>query len=227
MTGMDATHTATAQSVLGETFSCSDAVAATLAARARLRDWAPHSVIVAAHSAQSQLHVMVDGHARMMAFAIDGRLVAIEDYLRGDLLGEAALFEPDSAGHDIAALIASTSAAFGQAVFLDLMTNYSCVALAVSRRLVARLSRITQRMVEGATLSANGRIHAELLRQAQANADLTIRPPPVLSQFALQVQSTRETVSRAINALEKRGIITRDDHGLRVVAPHRIEELIY
>jgi len=49
----------------------------------------------------------------------------------------------------------------------------------------------------------------------------------VLSQFALQVQSTRETVSRAINALEKRGIIRRDEHGLRVVAPHRIEELIF
>jgi CRP-like cAMP-binding protein len=217
----------TTQTVLGETFACNEATAAALAARARLRQWAAHSVIVAGERAHDHVHVLVDGQARMMAFAIDGRLVAIEDYARGDLLGEAALFEPDAAGHDIAAVIASTSAAFGHAVFLDLMTNYSCVALAVSRRLVARLSRITQRMVEGATLSANGRIHAELLRQAQASEDLTIRPPPVLSQFALHVQSTRETVSRAINALEKRGIITRDDHGLRVVAPHRIEELIY
>ena len=216
-----------AHMVLAETFACNAATAETLAARARLRDHPAHSVIIAADRDGAHVHVMVDGHARMMAFAVDGRLVAIEDYLRGDLLGETALFEKDQPAHDIAAVIASTSAAFGQAVFLDLMTNYSCVALAVSRRLVARLSRITQRMVEGATLSANGRIHAELLRRAQASEDLTIRPPPVFSQFALQVQSTRETVSRAINALEKRGIITRDDHGLRVVAPHRIEELIY
>ena len=49
----------------------------------------------------------------------------------------------------------------------------------------------------------------------------------MLSEFALQVQSTRETVSRAINALEKRGIIRRDEQGLTVVAPHRLEELIY
>jgi CRP-like cAMP-binding protein len=215
------------QTVLGETFACNEATAVALAARARLREHRAHTVIVSGERAHDHVHVIVDGHARMMAFAVDGRLVAIEDYWRGDLLGEAALFEKDAPGHDIAAVIASTSAAFGHAVFLELMTNYSCVALAVSRRLVARLSRITQRMVEGATLSANGRIHAELLRQAQASKDLTIRPSPVLSQFALQVQSTRETVSRAINALEKRGIITRDDDGLRVVAPHRIEELIY
>ena len=224
---METAAPATAQTVLGETFACNDATAAVLAARARLREWSAHSVIVSGERAHDHVHVIVDGHARMMALAVDGRLVAIEDYLRGDLLGEAALFEKDAPSHDIAAVSASTSAAFGHAVFLDLMTNYSCVALAVSRRLVARLSRITQRMVEGATLSANGRIHAELLRQAQASEDLTIRPPPVLSQFALQVQSTRETVSRAINALEKRGIITRDDQGLRVVAPHRIEELIF
>ena len=224
---MTATDTVSATAVLGETFACNDATAAVLAGRARLREWTAHSVIVSGERAHDQVHVIVDGHARMMAFAIDGRLVAIEDYLRGDLLGEAALFDKDAPAHDIAAVSASTSAAFGHAAFLELMTNYSCVALAVSRRLVARLSRITQRMVEGATLSANGRIHAELLRQAQASEDLTIRPPPVLSQFALQVQSTRETVSRAINALEKRGIITRNDQGLRVVAPHRIEELIY
>jgi len=224
---MDATHTTSAQSVLGETFACNPATAATLVAKARLHDYPARGVIVPGDRAPAQIHVLIDGHARMLAFAIDGRLVAIEEYGRGDLLGEAGLFDAEAAGHDIAAVTASLSAAFGNAVFIDLMTNYTCVALAVSRRLVARLSRITQRMVEGATLSANGRIHAELLRQAQASEDLTIRPPPVLSQFALQVQSTRETVSRAINALEKRGIIRRDEHGLRVVAPHRIEELIF
>jgi CRP/FNR family transcriptional regulator, cyclic AMP receptor protein len=48
-----------------------------------------------------------------------------------------------------------------------------------------------------------------------------------LSTFALHVQSTRETVSRTISALEKRGIIKRDGDALTVVAPHRLEELIF
>ncbi|MGQ4828612.1 helix-turn-helix domain-containing protein [Enterococcus faecalis] len=40
------------------------------------------------------------------------------------------------------------------------------------------------------------------------------------------MDSTRETVSRTIGDLERRGIITREDDGLRVIAPHRLEELI-
>jgi CRP-like cAMP-binding protein len=224
---MDATPDTAAHDVMAQAFACNPETAAVIAARARLRAFAAHSVIIGADHHRDHVHLLIDGHARMMAFAIDGRLVAIEDFARGDLLGETRLFDHDAGGHDIAAVTTSTSAAFGHAAFLDLMTNYSCVAIAVSRRLVARLARITQRMVEGATLSANGRIHAELLRQARASADLTIRPAPVLAQFALHVQSTRETVSRAINALDKRGIIVRDEVSLRVVAPHRLEELIY
>ena len=215
------------QLVLAQAFGCNPDIAAAMAAKARLRAYPARAVIVAGDQLFDHVHVLVDGHARMCAFAVDGRLVAVEDYGKGDLFGETGLFEPEPARHDISAVIASKAAAFANAVFLDLMANYHCIALAVSRRLVARLSTITRRMVEGATLSATGRIHAELLRQAQAGTAMTIAPPPVLSNLALQVQSTRETVSRTISALEKRGIIRRDEHGLKVVAPHRLEELIF
>ena len=67
----------------------------------------------------------------------------------------------------------------------------------------------------------------EILRLARQRADLTIRPAPVLSQLAMQVQTTRETVSRTISMLEKRGIIRRDEVGLAVIAEHRLEDLVY
>ena len=92
--------------------------------------------------------------------------------------------------------------------------------------LVARLARASRRLAEGATLSATGRIYAELLRQARAGGGMAIEPVPVLSVVALTVQSTRETVSRTLNDLVKRGIVRREPHRLVVVAPHRLEELI-
>ena len=66
-----------------------------------------------------------------------------------------------------------------------------------------------RRMVERTTLSATGRIYAELLRQANEADGRTIRPLPTMSELALIVQSTRETVSRTINDLERRGYIDR------------------
>ena len=55
---------------------------------------------------------------------------------------------------------------------------------------------------------------------------MTIRPAPVIADLALRVATTRETASRAVNGLERRGIIRRDGDGLTVVAPNRLEEMI-
>lgn len=50
---------------------------------------------------------------------------------------------------------------------------------------------------------------------------------PVMSELAVTVQSTRETVSRTVSQLERRGIVRRIDGGLEIVAPHRLEEQAY
>ena len=215
------------EAIIAATFGCTSDLAATIAAKARPRHYPARAIIVERGGAFDHVQLVVAGHARMLAFSIDGRGVVVEDFHRGDLFGEGSLFGTNTAADEIAAVDAVEAEAFETPEFLGLMTNYSSIALAISRLLVARLNTTTRRMVEGATLSANGRIHAELLRQARASNDLTIRPAPILTAFALTVQSTRESVSRAINGLQKRGIIRRDGDGLTVVAPHRLEELIF
>ena len=208
-------------------FRCDDDVARAVTAKARFHRYPHHATIVAGGSIADQVFLIVTGHARMVAFAVDGRMVMIHDFFEGDLFGEGGLFGEAMSSEEVAAVDRVEAGRFGNADFVALMTNYSCIGLAVSRLLVARLASATQRLIEGATLSAVGRIHAELLRQARAGAAMTIRPAPVLSTFALSVQSTRETVSRTISALLKRGIIRRTDDALTIVAPHRLEELIY
>jgi CRP-like cAMP-binding protein len=227
MVNMDTMVDMAAQGVIAGTFACSEDVANVIAAKARLRHYAAQTIIIEGEAANTHVYLLVDGHARMIAYSVDGRLVAVEDYGTGELFGEGGVFEQPVAAHDVTAVGPVQAGAFSNPDFLALMNNYNSVALTVSRLLVRRLSKTTQRMVEGATLSAVGRIHAELLRQARAGENMTISPNPVLSSFALLVQSTRETVSRAISLLEKRGIIRRDEAGLTVMAPHRLQELIY
>ena len=225
--GMDGQNDNKTQDIIMQAFACDAPLATVIADKARFQGHAARAVIVEGDSLFDHVYLLIEGKPRMLAYAIDGRLVAVEDYVSGDFFGENGLFENQAAPHDITAVVPTHTGAFENSQFLALMSSYNCVALAVSRRLVARLGQITRRMVEGATLSANGRIHAELLRQARASDSMTISPAPILSAFALLVQSTRETVSRAISNLEKRGIIQRDEHTLRVVAPHRLEELIF
>lgn len=208
-------------------FTCEPELAALVASRARLVDYPTRSTIIEPGASHGDIHLLVRGHARMIAYAVDGRIVMLHDFREGDLFGEAGLVGATQGSEEVSAVNAVRAALFTAAVFLSLMSNYASIGLAVSRMLVARLNLTTRRLVEGATLSAVGRIHAELLRQARSGEAMTIRPAPVLSNFALSVQSTRETVSRTISTLQKRGIIRRDEESLTVVAPHRLEELIY
>ena len=214
-------------SVVATTFACNDDIANIVAAKARCHDYLARATIVASGNPIDDLYIIVSGHARMLAFSIDGRLVVIEDFHSGGIFGEGCLFAQTATIDEVAAVDQVRAGTFPNVVFVGLMESYSAIALAISRLLIARLGATTRRLVEGSTLSTIGRIHAELLRQARAGEGMTIRPAPVLATFALTVQSTRESVSRAINALQKRGVIRRDDDGLTVVAPHRLEELIY
>ena len=213
--------------VIAQTFGCTADLAQVIVAKAQLHDHAPRTAIVRGEDPSAHVHLMVAGHARMTAIALEGRMSVIEDYRDGDLFGERGLFGAAETPHDVLAVKLSRVGAFANPDFLALMSNYSCVALAVSRILVARLDTAQRRLAEGTTLSVRGRVCAELLRLARTAGDMTIAPAPVLAQLALRVDSTRESVSRAIGTLEKRGLIRRDEEALVVVAPHRLEELVY
>ena len=215
------------RTVVGKTFGCADDVVDVITAKARFRHHRPKATILASESPADHVHLVVDGHARMWVVALEGRTSVIEDYFEGDLFGERGLFGEASVAHDVVAVRRSQVGAIANGDFLSLMNNYAAVALAVSRLLVARLGQAQRRLAEGATLSVRGRVCAELLRLARRSDDLRISPAPILAQLALVVDSTRETVSRTMAQLEKRGLIRREESALVLVSERRLEELVY
>ncbi len=216
-----------AHAIFASAFGCDAALASVVAQQARYRSWPNRSTIIADGESFDAIVLIVGGRARMLAYGVDGRFVVVQDFAVGDLFGEGALVDDGVAGGEIVAIEPVEAGSFATPVFVALMSTHPCIAMAVSRLLVARLGAATRRLVEGATLSAVGRVHAELLREARAGLGMTISPAPVLAELARTVQTTRETVSRAISVLEKRGIVRRTADVLTVVAPHRLEELVY
>jgi CRP/FNR family transcriptional regulator, cyclic AMP receptor protein len=216
------------ETIIAVAFGCSADIARAVDAAAQTRHHAARSEIVAMDGDAGHPCLMFTGEAQAVAYAASGNVVRLSTYGPGALFGEAAaLGEIMSEEEEVIALHPSDVGHFSNAGFIRLIENYGAVAIAVSRGLMQRLGEATRRIVAVSTLSTTGRIHAELLRRAKAGGAMTISPPPVLSQLAAELGSTRETVSRTINALEKRGIISRDAAGLRVIAPHRLEDLIY
>lgn len=212
--------------VIARAFVCSADVARAIDSAAYYGRHDPQATIVWAGDDARNAFLVIAGHAQSIVYSAAGAMVLLDTFEAGDLFGEASALGGIAIGDEIIAVDAVETAKFANQIFIQLMEQHGSVALAVLRRVAGRLSETTRRMVEMSTLSATGRIYAELLRQARQGDGRSIAPLPIFSEFALRVQSTRETVSRTINDLERRGLVSRDADRLTLVAPHRIEEMI-
>ncbi|MEJ0024879.1 MAG: Crp/Fnr family transcriptional regulator [Rhizomicrobium sp.] len=208
---------------LRETFGCPADVAASIGRRAIDRRYPLSAIILRQGDRADATYLLVIGRAHAVTYGGEGQAVLLREFLRGDFFG--ALAEPAPEDADVVAVEEVRTAVFGASDFLALIDAHSCVGLVVSRVLLKQLRASSARIVESTTLSAAGRIHAELLRLARLGDGRTIRPPPVLAALATRVSSTRETVSRTINALERRGIIRRSAKELTIVSPRALQDL--
>lgn len=215
-----------AADLLSRVFGCPPDLAGQILLRGRIREYEIRAAIVRRGDRVSTLYVVIVGRAHALVYSMDGQPILLHEYRSGDLFG--AIGQSQAADHEADVIAIERVSAFllDGGVLAVLAERHGCIGLALVQLMVDRLQQTAARMYEHAALSAVGRVHAELLRQAQQSADLAIRPSPVLADLALRVSTTRETASRAVNALERRGIIRRDADALVVVAPHRLEELI-
>jgi len=213
-------------SFLREVFSCSGEIAASIARGAQDRHFAVRTILLKQGDKAGTTFLLVAGRAHALTFSSEGQEILLHEFLPGDFFGAVALSDPSPQQADVIAVEAVRAAVFLALDFLRLIEAHSCVGLVVSKALLKQLHATSTRMVEQTTMSVAGRVHMELLRLARAGDGRTIRPSPVIAALAVRVHSTRETVSRTINALERRGIIRRDDDALFIVAPQRLEELI-
>lgn len=209
-----------------EVFSCSGEIATSIGKRAIDRRFPVRAILLNQGDRASATFLLVTGRAQALTYGQEGDVILLREFVRGDFFGAIALAEPAPEDADVIAVEDVRAAVFLALDFLALIEMHGCVGLIVSRALLKQLRAASARMLEQTTLSAAGRVHAELLRLARLGDGRTLRPAPVLSALAVRIHSTRETVSRTINALLRRGIIRRDGDTLFIVAPQRLEELI-
>jgi len=206
-------------------FVCSAEVAHSIARHATDRRYPVKSVIVKQGDRTVATFLLLAGRAQALTYGFEGQFALLNEYQPGDVFGVAAE-ETAAEEADVVAVEEVRAAAFPASDFIALLETHGCVAILVSRALLRQLRAVSRRVTERMTLSAAGRVHAELLRLARLADGRAIAPAPVLSALAVRVHTTRETVSRTISTLERRGIIRREGGALVIVAPHRLEEMV-
>ena len=212
--------------LIGRVFACDEVVAQKLIALCHPRHFTQDATILHQGDAITDAFILVLGQARAVIYSSEGAIVVAQEYSPGDVFGAldaASLIEQEA---DVIAVRDVESLAIEATSLAMIAQRHGEIGLALSRMLMQRLREATTRLYERTALSAQGRVFAELRRLADTTT-LSIAPIPVVTDLALRVGTTRETASRAISALERRGIIERSHKTLRILAPQRLDEMIF
>jgi CRP/FNR family transcriptional regulator, cyclic AMP receptor protein len=215
--------TATEQlSAIAACFGCSDDAARLLSAAMIERRFERRAPVALRGDEATQLFLIIDGSVAAEIFGIDGQQAQLARHGPGEIFG--AYPAPTTYRADITAITETKLLAIQSMELAALAQAHGEIGAGIAGLLARQLDLMLDRMAARIGLSANGRFHRALLQLARD--DGMIRPAPVISALALSVHTTRETGSRALAALLRRGIVERQGDALRVVSRRMLEELI-
>jgi CRP/FNR family transcriptional regulator, cyclic AMP receptor protein len=202
---------------------CDHAAARGLLDASRLTTVASGTTLVMQGDAASRNWLILDGAVRCEVISPEGRMTVVATHPPGDVVGAFGMQEAAMAG----GLVTSGQSrllGIGIGVIEQLAGANPGFALALAATYARQSGQMTQRLAARISLTAPGRIYSRLLELA--GPDHVIEPAPIVSALAVSVQTTRETTSRTLSALERRGIIKRDEARLVIQSPRMLEELI-
>jgi len=170
----------------------------------------------------SKFWLILDGTVQFRAISFEGQNTVISSFGPGELIG--AYTSAKTFNFDICVLSPMTALEIPAMQLAQLVEEHNDIGVGLSRIYAGQLEVVLDRFSSRVSLSAVGRFYKELLRAAQGSD--TLSPPPVVASLALIAQTTRETGSRALGNLERRGIVERGPNYLKIVSRGMIEDLV-
>lgn len=175
----------------------------------------------------TEVGFVLTGRAKAVAYSLNGDETWLCEFTTGDLIGHLELLNEEPLLHELTTETDMSILFLPVSVVKAHIETSASVGTAVANDLAHRLKVMMDRYLEALTLSAKGRVCAELIRLAHpigVQPDyLIVRPNPVFVELAIRINSTRETVSRTVSELQKKGILVRETGALIVQKPSALK----
>jgi CRP-like cAMP-binding protein len=157
--------------------------------------------------------LVIRGKIRAVCRAVNGREISVEMFRGGDLIADGALAPETPLANDWDAVEASTLLLIPRDPFLSCLRATPELALALGAELVARLERSKQLATGLALAGVQERVVSRLVAIGRQDGTpgpegLLIRNRPTQQELANQIGACRETVSRTVSELVRKGLLT-------------------
>ena len=186
---------------------------AALAAGASVRRLSRRGVLAAEGCVPPAVFIVLRGRIRAVRRSDSGREVTLETFEAGDLLADAVVAPTRPLSNDWESSEPTEVLAIGRDVFAAQMEAAPALALILMAQILSRLERSKQLAAGLALADVPGRVIAALRDLAgsrgQAEADgVVVQNRPTQQDLANSIGACRETVSRVVSDLARRGLIT-------------------
>jgi CRP/FNR family cyclic AMP-dependent transcriptional regulator len=188
------------------------------------RTFLRNRLILSGHDQCEAFYIVVSGQVKAMLIAEDGREVVLSLLGPGDFFGETALMDDEPYESNVIATEDSQLLVLERHAFRNCLRDMSGVSLGLLRALCGRLREADHRIGELMLLDVTGRVAHFFLELASRNGGSHIADSPTHQVIAQMIGSTRETVSRTINALGSQGLIRGSTGEIEIIDRSALEE---
>jgi CRP-like cAMP-binding protein len=198
-----------------------------LAARMTVKRVQREGWVITQEDAGEALFVVLSGRVKVVRFGDSGREVILAILRPGEFFGEMALLDGGPRSADVVALEDTTLGALGRDAFLRHIESRPRTAVRIMKELSGRLRRANETIAGLALEDVGVRLARKLIGMARDGGEtdgegLVIRERPTQQDLAHMVGTCRETVSRTLSSLVRKGLIR--SRGRSLVITHRFME---
>ncbi|HUL59129.1 MAG TPA: Crp/Fnr family transcriptional regulator [Anaeromyxobacteraceae bacterium] len=193
-----------------------------LEARAEARAFEPGALVVSEEDPGDALFVLAAGKVKVVLYGDSGREIILSIFKTpGDFFGEMSLLDDEPRSANVVAAERSTLLVLSRDAFRAHIAAQPRTALRVLAELSRRLRRADGIIGNLALLDVYGRLAGKLRELAEAEGEeteegLLVRQRPTQAEIAATIGTSRETVSRALSELVRRGDIAMSGKRLLV-----------
>ncbi len=174
------------------------------------------TVVLQEGEAGNSLFIIIKGSVKISYYAPDGREVVLSLLEEGAFFGEMSLLDKEPRSATVSTLDDTRLGQIRRHDFERLLLKNPKIALKLLTETVGRLRRTSQILERISTMDVPHRLYYYLKdfgdRFGKAGSDgLVAVQLPTHQMIADQLSTSRETISRAVSALKKDGIIIKAD----------------
>jgi CRP/FNR family transcriptional regulator, cyclic AMP receptor protein len=198
-----------------------------LAAAMRVANFSKRDFVIHKGSQGDELFFLLRGRLLVVDVAPDGKETGLNFLMPGDFFGEIAVIDGLARSASVVAVSASQVAVLPKVIARDLIYHTPLVAERMFNHIAGKLRASTDfRAILGIS-NAFQRVFAliRLLAKPDPGQLVTIENMPTHQHIALMVNTSRETVTRALHILHESAIIEKDNQRMIVRQPQKLNSM--